>query len=183
MKRLPFGFCAVVVPIAILLCVPLWAADVSLIGPPDQSALTQPASPSPQGSEETYTGTARLYLVEPVGRWLDDLNQVYYQGFLDFPLIAPVNLDDGEIMYRSASWDAKEDDSIGFILETNIEVIAAVFNSEAILKDAYPPDGYWFNAHYVDASAWATPGNPGTSEPALAGYTHNVFIEEGTRTS
>lgn len=183
MKRLPLVFCAVVVPIAFLLNVPVLAADVSLIGPPDQSALSQTVVLSPGGSDDVYTGRVRLYLVEPVGRWLDDNGHVYFQGFLDFPLTSALSLADGEIWYRNATWDAADHPSIGSILQTNIEVIAVVTKTVPVLTDAYPPNGYWFNAYYVDASASARPGNPGTSEPTIAGYTHNVFIEEGTRTS
>jgi len=159
------------------------ATDVSLIGPPDQSALVQTVSQSPGGSDATYSGRVRLYLVEPVGRWLDDGGQVYFQGFLDFPLSAPLVMADGEVWYRNATWVAAEHPSIGFITATNIEVIAVVTRATSVLTDAYPPNGYWFNAFYVDACAWATPGSPGNSEPAIEGYTHNVFVEEGTRTS
>ena len=138
---------------------------------------------SPGSSDATYTGKVRLYLVEPVGRWIDEEDHIYYQGFLDFPLTANLNLTDGETLYQNATWDASAHPSIGFLVETNIEVIAVVTMSTPVETDAYPPNGYWFNAYYVDACASARPGTPGTNVPTIAGYTHNVFIEEGTRTT
>ena len=184
MRRLLPGFA---VAVALIATTGL-AADHSRSFTPAPSRpaveVERAASPTPTAvsPEETYTGTLRLYLVEPVGRWLDDLNYVYFQGFLDFPLVEVLNLPDGESIYRTVTWDAKPTE-FGWIVPGNIQVIAVLFEAESHVKDAYPPNGYYFNAHYVDACAYANPGEPGTHEVSQAGFTHRVFVEEGTRTT
>jgi len=182
MKRtLPLGLSIAVVLLATL----GYAAEPARQFTPENSVpktVTSQQAAAPAEGQATYTGTLRLYLVEPVGRWIDDNHGLYHQGFLDFPLVEPLNLADGATIYRAATWDAATT-PMGFITEQNIQVIAVAFNSMPHYKDAYPPYGFYFYAHYVDAAAFATPGVPGTSEIDVPGYTHRVFVEEGTRTS
>jgi hypothetical protein len=56
-----------------------------------------------------------------------------------------------------------------------------VFNANGYDQDAWPPYGYWFTAHDADASVAAQAGEPGEHQ-AGPGFTHTVFIEEGSAT-
>jgi hypothetical protein len=67
----------------------------------------------------------------------------------------------------------------GDISSANIMVIAAVFNAESHPGFADPPGNGEFIAHYVDATAAATPGHPG-SNLVSPGFSHTVFLEEAT---
>jgi hypothetical protein len=135
---------------------------------------------APTDDEAAYSGTVRVFLVEPMARWTDNNGDFYRYGFLDFPVVSNVNLLDGGVEYRTGTWDATTT-SILEIFQDNIMAIGVVFRSQTVLKDANPPDGFFFQARYADAAAAATPGIPGRSE-ATAPYTHPVFIEESTQT-
>ena len=129
---------------------------------------------------EGYTCTVRLYIVEPYSRWQDANLDHFSFGFLDFGMIEEIEVDNGATWMSTVSWTGS---SAGFpdITEDNIMVIAVLFNSASTPTDAYPPEGYWFNAHNVDASAASTPGVLGR-DTASGSYTHTVFIEEGSET-
>ncbi len=58
---------------------------------------------------------------------------------------------------------------------------AVVFNGTPVVTDAWPNSGYWFNAYYADATAEARPNLIGENSTD-GGYTHTVFVEEGTAT-
>jgi len=140
----------------------------------------EPPPPAPGNDEAAYTGTVRVYLVEPLARWKDNTNQYYRYGFLDFPIVSDINMSDGDAIYLTSIWDASTT-SIGYLVDWNIMAIGVVFSSQTVLTDARPPQGYWFQARYADAAAAATPGEVGRSE-ASPPYTHPVFIEESTAT-
>ena len=139
---------------------------------------TAPPSSAPSNGEASYSGTVRVFLVEPSSRWADYWGARYSYGFLDFPIVSNVNLADGEAVYITNTWDAT---TAGFspIYEYNIMGIAVVFTSQTVLTDARPPQGYYFQARYADAAAAATPYKIGHNE-ATPPYTHPVFIEEST---
>lgn len=139
-----------------------------------------PPPPTPANGEATYSGTIRVFLVEPSSRWADSQGDLYSYGFLDFPLISNVDLPDGNVIYLTSTWDAA---AAGFscVSEGNIMATAVVFRSQTVLTDAAPPEGRYFYARYADAAAAATPfeiGHGSTTPP----YTHSVFIEESTAT-
>jgi hypothetical protein len=136
-------------------------------------------NPQVSGDRATYQGTLRVYVTQPTStRWRDDDGAWYQHALLDFTTNVSINIPDGSTYYASAVWNGNNH-GWGSILETNIEAVAAVFNIDDTVLDAYPGNGYWFTAHFGDASAAATPGLPGYNTTP-SGYTHTVFLEEGT---
>lgn len=121
-----------------------------------------------------YKGTLRLYVVEPVSRWLDYDGGEYHYGFLDFALVESVSIPDQQTYQTTTTWS-------GDIDEDNVMVIAAVSNDNPQQGFANPPTGYPFEAHYVDATAGAHPGETAYNFINET-YTHSVFAEEGTAT-
>ncbi|MCC6963820.1 MAG: hypothetical protein IT585_11265 [candidate division Zixibacteria bacterium] len=144
----------------------------------DDPALNAAATTAPQPSSSeraTYNGTLRIYIVEPVSRYLDYTNRSYSFGMLGFALNQAITLNDGQILTDTVTFS-----STGMTLN-NIKAVMAVFNVEG--HPAYSdPDtpAYPFTAHWVDASAGSTPGVVGIDKPT-APYTHTVLVEEGTR--
>lgn len=136
-----------------------------------------------KGADDYWIGTVRVFLNEPMGRWTDNEGYFYKHAFLDFALVNNVNLNDGEVRYFTAEWNA--DDAthldVPMIFENNIEAVAVAFNGTEILTYADPPSGYPFQARYADAAAGATPGVMGSNSTA-GGFTHTVFVEESTQT-
>jgi len=136
---------------------------------------------APDDGEAFYSGTIRVFLVEPVARWTDYSGYYYRNGFLDFPIVSNVNLNDGAVAYRTAVWDAATT-NFEMIFEANIMAIGVIFRSEQVPTDADPPSGMYFQARYADAAASAIPGQPGSNQ-VQSPFTHNVFIEESTATT
>lgn len=135
---------------------------------------------APYSAIADFDGKVMIYVVEPVSRWQDANLDNYSYGFLDFAIDASFSLPDKDMYSQTVIWDAT---AAGFenVTEDNIMVIAAIFENEEHLQDSYPPYGYWYFAHYADAAAAATPGYPGQNVTA-SGFTHTVFVEEGTST-
>ena len=125
-----------------------------------------------------YDGTMRIFIVEPTSRYYDRNGTNYDYGFLDFALILPIGLNDGEIFANSAYYNGATS-GFGSISEDNIMAQTVIFSGEYNLGDAYPNNGVWFAAYYADAAAEATPFIPGKNETA-PGFTHTVFLEEAS---
>ncbi len=127
-----------------------------------------------------YQGHLRIYVVEPESRWNNYDNEPYHYGFLNFAFNDVISIDYLDTFSETIIWDGNE---IGYgdIQESNIMVIAAIFNPEIKKTYADPPTGGLFESHYVDASAGATPGNT-NSNIVNENFTHTVFVEEGTDT-
>jgi hypothetical protein len=127
-----------------------------------------------------YQGHLRIYVVEPESRWNNYDNEPYHYGFLNFAFNDVISIDYLDTFSETIIWDGNE---IGYgdIQESNIMVIAAIFNPEIKKTYADPPTGGFFESHYVDASAGATPGNT-NSNIVNENFTHTVFVEEGTDT-
>ncbi len=152
------------------------ASDVSVPATNKQEVETDMIAPA------AYPGTLRIYIIEPQSRYHHPQdNGQYHNGFLDFALVQTVNIADGARLQVSADWNASTE-GFGSISQDNIAVIAVLFDETAHLTDAFPPYGYYFNAYYADAAAQATVGEIGTNT-ASNGYTHKVFLEEGTEYS
>ena len=124
-----------------------------------------------------YEGTLRILVVEPISRWQDSYGIDFRYGFLDWATIAGVSLGDTSTWDTTVSWDA---DAAGYpdITQDNIMVIAALYNTDGELRDAFFPNGFYFLAFPVDATAAATPGSPGANQ-ASEDCAHTVMIEAG----
>lgn len=129
------------------------------------------------GDRAQYDGTLRLYLVEPDYRWDDASGHAYEFGFLKFMEVTTLSLADGESYYNSI------ESIYSSIHEDNIAVIGVLFNAQGYQEDAYPNNGYYFTAHYNDLAVFAEPGLVGVPPELEPGFTHAVFIEEGTATT
>jgi len=149
----------------------------------EKSAGPIPVAPPPAApgdNEATYSGTVRVYLVEPMARWTDNSGNFYHYGTLDIPIASAFSISDGSVAYYTTTWDASTTPFIEIFPE-NIMAIGVVFKAAAVLTDADPPNGEYFQAHYTDAATAATPGVVGhlqTTPP----FTHSIFIEEATAT-
>jgi thiol-disulfide isomerase/thioredoxin len=121
-----------------------------------------------------YTGRLRIYVTEPVSRWNMYDGNPYHFGFLGFAHNGAISIDAGDTYTNSMTWN-------GDVTESNVMVMAVVFNSEAHQGYAYPPSGNPFTAYYTDATAAATPGNTGYNV-VNEDFTHSVFVEEATAT-
>lgn len=123
-----------------------------------------------------YTGTVRVFMVEPTSRWADGNGDAYGFGFLDFALEEAIDLKDYDVWEQTVVFNASlagfEDVSV-----SNIMAQAVVFNSEAVETDAFPGYSYMFDAYYTDAVAVATPGTVGLNSEE-GGYTHTVWVEQ-----
>ncbi len=155
----------------------------------DQAGTSGKAAESPSIAlaRGDYQGRLTIYVAEPTGRWLDNGETLpvrppkpFGNAVIGYAYDADVFI--SESFNLTFDWDAA---AAGFddITEDNIKVVAAIFNAEAHPKEFTVQGGssLMFNAHYVDASAQATSGNPG-SNYSDANYTHTVFVEEDAAT-
>ncbi len=127
------------------------------------------------GERADYTGTLRLYMVQPVYDFKDSEGHNYEFGFVDFALDSAITLPDSTRYFRSVLWHSNG------ITEDNIMVIGVIFTSDQVLSYADPPSGSPFWAYYSDAAAGAIPGMS-DSNKTTPSSTHTVFVEEGTAT-
>lgn len=128
-----------------------------------------------------YNGTAKVYLVEPDSRWDFQTGEDIHQGLLDILESAPLSLSSGESASGSHIWDASADAGYSGVGADNLEAIVTVFNATGHDEDAWPPYGYWFTAHDADATVAVMAGE-GAEHQTGPGFTHTVFIEEGSAT-
>ncbi|KAA3636540.1 MAG: hypothetical protein DWP97_02555 [Calditrichaeota bacterium] len=127
---------------------------------------------------QDYTGNLKVFVVEPYSRFQDANLDHYKFGFLGFALDLPVDLKDKETLDTTALWDGNIY-GYGDIQSDNIMAQAVMFNSDPIVSDAYPPNGYWFLAYYADAACQAGINEIGQHQIA-PNFTHTVYLEEGT---
>ncbi len=66
------------------------------------------------------------------------------------------------------------------ITEGNIMAIAVAFSNEGQRSFSVPPDSFPFDAFYVEATAAATTTEQWSNATSEPGFTHTVFVEEGT---
>ena len=127
-----------------------------------------------------YSGTLRVYIVEPRSRWNNHDGEPYNFGFLDFAFNEKISVEYMETKHFNIEWNAA---SAGYpdVKESNIMAIAALFNPTPHDGRANPPFGNPFDAYYVDACAAAKPGEVGTNFKNET-VTHTVLVETGTAT-
>ncbi|MBD3404096.1 PKD domain-containing protein [candidate division GN15 bacterium] len=158
------------------------ADNVEIIREPAGHVAEQAATTFDEAEKRAdYTGTIRVYIVEPESRWWDVQGIHYDFGFLDFGLVEAIMVPENGVWQSNFEWNATTAGWSG-VTQDNIQATVALFNSSGYTADAYPGYGYWFTAHDADAAAAATPGTVGWNETA-PGFTHTVFIEQGTSTS
>ncbi len=133
-----------------------------------------------KSSSAVYTGKIKVHIIEPDSRWIDYTGVHYDNAHLFYAVLANFTAPEAGIWDTTVTIDAA---SYGFpgVTVDNIGSAVAVFTDNDVLCDADPPNGNWFNANYADASAMAYPGIKGENE-TKPGFTHSVFIEEGTAT-
>jgi hypothetical protein len=140
-------------------------------GTPIASNAVQPA---PATDAVPYQGHLLIYVTEPLSRWNMQNQQPYHFASLGLADDEDLSIPYQETYTKSITWN-------GDVTETNVMVMAAVFNPEPHSAYAYPPASNLFEAHYVDAAAAATPGNT-SYNTVNVNFTHTVFVEEGTAT-
>jgi thiol-disulfide isomerase/thioredoxin len=121
-----------------------------------------------------YTGRLRVYVVEPVSRWMMKNGEPYHFGFLGFAFNDNISIDPQDTFQKSITWK-------GDVIEENVMVIAVVSNSEQHQEYVSPPSDKPFKAYYTDATAAATPENT-SYNTVTTNFTHTVFVEEVTTT-
>jgi hypothetical protein len=129
------------------------------------------------GEKIAFTGTLRVYVAEPVSRWNHNDGQPYDHGFLNYGYFRQFTVVDGAVYEDEVTWTS----STYALSAGNIEIIAVVFDTTWNQGDADPPNGAYFDAYYAVATALATPSQIGQNSTS-GGYTHTVFVEEGTAT-
>ncbi len=138
------------------------------------------------GDRATYTGTIRVFVTEKVGRWSDSQGKPFHNAFLSFALEEAISLNETDSMMWHLEWDGNDyDDAEGDpyddVVESNIKVIAAVFNSASYTGYSDPPSGYPFTVHEVDAVAGAKCGGTGHNL-TFGTFTHSVLVQDGGTT-
>jgi hypothetical protein len=133
-----------------------------------------------------YNCYLRIYVVEPESRWVDYTDTYHYDfGFLGFGIDSALSIPYQDTLELTRTWNVNQSIYVDDISSSNIQVIAVLFNAEdggtGLSDPLYMEDplGAPFTIHHVDASAAATPGNPG-SDISDGSSTHSVFIEEST---
>lgn len=123
--------------------------------------------------ENIYKGYLRVYIVEIDSRWDMQNGDPYYNAFFDFAFNNEISIDYLDTYEDSIFWT-------GDIEQDNVIVMAAIFNQKTNIGYAYPPKSDSpFDAHYVDATAGAKPGETG-SNIVNNDYTHTIFLEIGS---
>lgn len=167
---------AVALLLVLLLALPVIAADkVENFCPKDSGPLVTQSKAAPRHTTATeatinpnsyWDGTLRVYVVEHESSmgWRSG-GQLY-----DFPFLA-FAIDAAQVSLVGAYWDTTvtwDGSDYGYdnLQEDNIAVQAVLFSQ----SDGLP-----------EAAAMADPGVPGTNIVG-DGYTHTVFVEEGTAT-
>lgn len=144
----------------------------------DNTIANQPTNKD--GKAVDYTGTLRVFIVEPSSRWQDNNGMKYEFGFLDFAMVSTLSIPYLGTYEETQTWTAVGT-QFNSITQDNVMAQAVVYNSVGVRNYSDPPSGSPFDAYYVDAAAQASPGVPG-SNIVDGSSTHTVFIEEGTAT-
>jgi hypothetical protein len=115
----------------------------------------------------SYNGHIRVYVteVESTMGWNDTIGHPYTFPLLDYAFNQDISISSSGTWAGSVIWDGHEHDDgqgndFGNIQFGNLQVIAAVFNSEAHQGYSDPPSGNPFDAYYVDDAAGVWLGTP-----------------------
>ena len=150
------------------------------------SDVSKLESTTEAGDKGVYSGMIRVYVVEPVSRWSDSDNRPYHNGFLAFVLEDSVYLAETDTLTWELEWDGHhyfDDDDQPFddVEENNLQVVAAVSNSDGYPGYSDPPSDYEFTVYEIDACASANCGSTGYNF-LTNDFTHSVLVEDMTST-
>lgn len=134
------------------------------------------------GDRALYQGEVILFIVEPVSNhWRNNHNNEFYKmAFLDYALRQNISITETDTFETTVEWYSP-DHGFPYIEEDNIAVVGGVYNAVGHPAYSNPPTGNQFTAHYSDAAAEASPGNPGSNK-VEPGFSHSIIAEEGTAT-
>ncbi|UCD17928.1 MAG: hypothetical protein JSV44_03210 [Candidatus Zixiibacteriota bacterium] len=156
------------------------AAEVNYTVHKTATGSQAPQPVAEQANRGDYQGRLRIYVVEQVStHYFDYYSQPYEFCFMDFAYNMPITLAYQETFTDTVTWSG-EGTEYDDITEGNIMVMAVMFNSEAHRSYSDPPDQFPFDAYYVDATAAATTTEQWSNATTEPGFTHTVFVEEGT---
>jgi hypothetical protein len=155
---------------------------------PNRVAAPVQETPALQsGDRDTYSGMIRVYVTEAEGRWEDSDGVPFKNNFLGFALREGFVLRETDTLTWSLEWDGNDffdadGYSFGDLEESNVRVIAAVFDSASYTGYSDPEvQGSPFTVHEVDAAAAAKCGRTGYNLTAN-GFTHSVIVVDGSTT-
>ncbi len=181
---------------------PLWTilaaclAAIVLIGPAfaagnytlalNPGIAAPPVTDSPAKdikANPNYTGHLRIYVTEKISRWADYSGVKYDNAFLDFAYEGNLNLPYQGSLTDTILWDGSQ--LWSDLQASNVRIMAVVFNPDGVLSysDNQNPHSNPFTAYQADATAAADETETWPNVTDYPGFTHTVFIEEGTRTT
>jgi len=177
-------FSAGALGLVLLLTVSAWGMgeDAGTGERPGSPVVFPPEAESDSGDRDVYTGTIRVYVTEKSSRWLDPDGRPFHNAFLTFALEEEISVNETDSLMWNLEWDGHDyadADGVPYddIEAGNIEVIAAVFNSDGYTGYSDPPSGNEFTVHEVDACAAAACGTTGYNL-AYDLFTHSVIVED-----
>jgi len=130
-----------------------------------------------------YTGYLRIYVTEKTSRWATYSGTKYNYGFLDFAYGDYLNLAYMESLTDTILWDGSQ--SWSDLSASNVRIMAVAFSPDGTTRysDENNPHTNPYTAYPVDAAAAADLTETWPNTSTYPGFTHTVFIEEGTRTT
>jgi hypothetical protein len=180
----------VICVLAILAASALWygsniaaaGEDVHWWQAPADQVISTPVPAMLSGERDTYEGTIRVFVTEIIGRWNDCDGDPFHNAFLSFALQEDFALNETDSLTWQVEWNGNDyfnvhGVSFGDIEESNIKVIAAVFDSDSYTGYSNPPSDHPFAVHEVDATAAAECGRTGYNL-ITSDFTHSVFVQD-----
>lgn len=131
-----------------------------------------------QSPQDTYDGILRLYVVERFSRYLNSKGVPHDNGFLDWGTVENFSVADGATWETNFTWSAAP---AGGVIPARMRAVAVISKQAEFMGDSDPPSGRHFQGNEVDAAASGYIGTPGFNETG-PGYTHTLFVEEGSAT-
>jgi len=144
-------------------------------------------TPVPEsGDRDVYSGTIRVFVVEQSSRWSFSGGTSIYNALLGLAMEEVISVNESDSLTWSLTWNGNEvfdanGGSYGDLTESDVKVIAAIYNSSSYTGYSDPPTGAPFQVHEVDATAGAEPGETGYNE-RNDDFTHSVLVEDGSTT-
>lgn len=172
-----------IVALILVLALAATASEINVSRVADDGRTPAPPAAPPgavmvQSPQAAYSGSIRIYVVERFSRYLNSDGVPHDNGFLDFAAVDNFTIADGETFEVNVAWDATP---FSGVLPARMRAMAIVASDDTFQGDADPPANRIFWGNQVDAAASAFVGDPGFNETG-PGFTHTLFIEEGSAT-